>query len=244
MLLLSAAVAGCKSAGGTQASYRPFVSLVRPELPPRTQARAKDTEKRRDDGELELDKADILPRKDWADGAPVLERLDPMGKITRMTIHHEGMEIEDDGSVAAVKEQLRKIQASHKERMHAGDIGYHFMIDVNGRVWEGRPLKYQGAHSRGEGNKGNIGIMLMGNFEVQRPTHSQLASMRRLVDLLMARYDVPVSRVYTHREIYAMYAYGETDCPGRYLQAEVDRMRKAIASAKKAGVPDNAVARP
>jgi len=178
---------------------------------------------------------EIISRSDWASSAPIASRLVPMGKITRITIHHEGMDPEEEAPISVVKDELIKIQKSHQERMHAGDIGYHFIIDSNGRIWEGRPLKFQGAHAGNNGaNKGNIGVVLMGNFDIQRPKVAQLNSLRALLTYLMDKYDVPVSNLYTHREVYKMYGLGTTDCPGRYLQKEVDSMRTRLAEADAA----------
>ncbi len=116
--------------------------------------------------------------------------------------------------------------------MHAGDIGYHYVIDYSGRVWEGRPIEYQGAHAgNNDANKGNIGIVVFGNFDIQRPTQAQLSSLQTLTEQLMKQYDIPLSKVYTHCEIRKVCGLGATDCPGKYLQAQVDLMRKRFADA-------------
>lgn len=227
MCVTTVILCGCKGQGARSAECKPLVSLVKPAPPPPAPVIVR-AEPEEEPWHSELD---ILPRSAWSTCAPIDSRLEPMGKVTRITIHHEGMEIESLCSASEVKDKLRKIQASHKERMHAGDIGYHFIIDYNGRVWEGRPLKYQGAHAgNGDANRGNIGIVLMGNFEVQKPTRAQLSSLRALTSCLMSRYQVPVSRLYTHREIRAKYNIGDTECPGRHLQREVDIMRRVLAS--------------
>lgn len=228
MSVVAILAGGCKGQGSSGAQCKPMVSLVLPApvvVAPPVVAKA-------DDGnEAWPSELDIIPRGNWSICAPIVSRLEPMGQVTRITIHHEGMEVESVSSTSAVKEQLRKIQASHKERLHAGDIGYHFIIDCNGRVWEGRPIKYQGAHAgNGDANRGNIGIVLMGNFEVQKPTRAQLDSLRALTSYLMSKYHVTSSRLYTHREIRAKYGIGDTECPGRYLQREVDMMRKVLVA--------------
>lgn len=177
----------------------------------------------------------IHDRGEWAREKPNENRLEAMGAITRLTLHHEGMGIESTGPESEVEAQMRKIQAAHKERMGAGDIGYHFIIDCNGRIWEGRSLKYQGAHAgNGDANRGNIGVVLLGNFELQHPKPAQIKSMQLLVEYLQREYSIPNSSIYTHNEIRVKYGIGETDCPGRYLQAEVDSMRGRLVRAAKA----------
>jgi len=176
----------------------------------------------------------IRTRDEW-DASPTRSNHSPMGQITRMTIHHEGMGTFEDSSIAAVRRELRTIQKSHQGFRNWADIAYHFIIDPEGRVWEGRPLKYQGAHAGNHNaNKGNIGIVVMGNFDVQEPTPEQVDSLRRLVRHFMNEYDIPLSKVYTHREINDLYGRGYTACPGKNLQREVTSMRRSFAEAEAA----------
>ena len=232
LLVLVAGIvsAGCTGTSGAK-STPPLVSLVMPKPPVVETPTVRKTEKPDDEDELDLGKADIIPRSKWSLTAPIETRLEPMGKKTRITIHHEGMDREDFSSMSEVREQLRKVQSAHRNRGYA-DIGYHFLIDYNGRTWEGRPIKYQGAHAgNGDANRGNIGICLMGNFQEQRPARAQLASMQRLVHFLMEKYTIDDDHIYTHREMRVMYHLSDTDCPGMYLQREVDKMRKSLQSA-------------
>jgi N-acetyl-anhydromuramyl-L-alanine amidase AmpD len=103
--------------------------------------------------------------------------------------------------------------------MRAGDIGYHFIIDRAGRIWEGRPLIYQGAHVKDE-NEHNLGIMTLGNFDRQSPTTAQLMTLQHMLAYLRHQYSVPVSKVYTHQEL------NPTACPGLHLQPRIVAMRK------------------
>ena len=229
MALLAALAAGC-TGGKSHAAPRPLASLVIVRVaPPKVAVTPKPAEERPAQAGPE-----ILPRSSWALKDPIEPRLEPMGQVTRITIHHEGMDVQDEGSATAVKDELRRIQQSHEDRLHAGDIGYHYIIDYNGRIWEGRPLKYQGAHAgNGDANRGNIGVALMGNFEYQRPTRAQLDSLATLLKYLAHKHSVPVGHIYTHREIRKLYDIGYTACPGKYLQQQVDLMRKVLASAER-----------
>lgn len=51
----------------------------------------------------------------------------------------------------------------------------------------------------------------MGNFEQQRPSPAQVESAVRLVAWLLAKYDLPLKAISTHRRL----AKGQTACPGR-----------------------------
>jgi hypothetical protein len=50
-----------------------------------------------------------------------------------------------------------------------GDIGYHYIVDRSGAIWQGRRIRYQGAHARGSANNGNIGIVLLGISRTSSP---------------------------------------------------------------------------
>jgi len=226
--LTLAVAAGCKGPEGREVSAAPLSSLVVPAAPVEVPVPEAAPE------EVIPGAPTILARSTWSKQAPITPRLEAMGAITRLTIHHEGMDAERFATQQDVIDQLRKIQTEHERRMHAGDIGYHYIVDCAGRVWEGRQLKYQGAHAgNGDANRGNIGIVLMGNFEIQKPTAAQIASMKNLVNYLMVKYRIPVTRVYTHCEIRNKYDIGNTACPGRYLQREVDALRRQLVVAEK-----------
>jgi N-acetylmuramoyl-L-alanine amidase len=117
--------------------------------------------------------------------------------------------------------------AAEFDRMHRAkgwdELGYHFVIgngtgssdgevEVGGR-W---PKQKHGAHTKvadhPEYNDLGIGICLVGNFDVTRPTESQMRSLARLVRFLMDRYDIPRGRIYGHGQLKA------TDCPGRHFE--------------------------
>ena len=157
--------------------------------------------------------AGVIPRSRWTTGRVIESRVSSMAGVSRITVHHEGMVFSGSTDPSAIARRLSNIRTAHINRRPEpfGDIGYHYIIDPAGRIWEGRPLRFQGAHVERK-NEHNLGIMLMGNFEQQRPTPAQLASLERFVIDQMKRYQVPVSRLYTHREV------GDTLCPGRNLQ--------------------------
>lgn len=62
------------------------------------------------------------------------------------------------------------------------DIGYNWVIDPDGIVYEGRGggNNVKGAHFCGA-NSGTVGICMLGNFETDPPTAAALASLRKLL---------------------------------------------------------------
>ena len=141
-------------------------------------------------------------------------------RLSDITIHHDGLA----KPLARSSESASKARLDLIRRAHVGkgwsDIGYHFAIDRGGRVWQCRPLAWEGAHVRSH-NPGNIGILVMGNFEVERPTRQQLAALNSFVNMTRRSYGIPVANVRTHRE----WQGAATSCPGKYLQPKVRDMR-------------------
>jgi hypothetical protein len=160
----------------------------------------------------------VIERTAWANAAPIPSRMERMLPVQRITLHHDGMPPVSIRSRADAARRLEQIRLGHLGRGF-GDIGYHFIVDPQGNVWQGRPLQWQGAHVKDQ-NPGNLGILCLGNFEVQRPTQAQLATLRRFVASQMATYNVTTSRVHTHKEL------AQTACPGRNLQPAIVSMRR------------------
>ncbi len=159
-----------------------------------------------------------LGRDQWARGRPLRNRLNAMHVIKRITVHHEGwtrVPFDDFKSTAA---RLESIRNAHLGRGF-GDIGYHYIIDRKGRLWQGRDMRYQGAHVR-DHNEHNLGVMVLGNFNRQSPTDEQYQTLRRTLVHFMKKNRVARAEVHTHQEL------GPTSCPGHVLQAHMVELRR------------------
>jgi len=126
------------------------------------------------------------------------------------------------------------------DKMHKAkgwdELGYHFVVGngtdtADGQIEVGPrwPKQKWGAHAKTPDNRFNnygIGICLVGNFDVERPTKAQLQNLSKLVAYLMKTYHIPADRVIGHGETKA------TDCPGRNVHvAEIRRMATAQLAA-------------
>ena len=83
------------------------------------------------------------------------------------------------------------------------DIGYHFVIGLDGNIERGRPENINGAHVE-DHNTGSIGVVYVGGLDAQgKPkdtrTPAQLSAMARLVGELVAVY--PEAKVMGHRDL-------------------------------------------
>lgn len=103
-------------------------------------------------------------------------------------------------------------------RMHMAmgwqDIGYHYLIDRNGKVYDGRDDSVAGAHTLGY-NSDSIGVNLLYGTEDNVLT---FASYKALIDLLAelcAKYSIPRGNIFGHRDFLA------TQCPGDFIYAKI-----------------------
>lgn len=162
--------------------------------------------------------ANPIDRSKWAHAGPDTSDINPMGGVNRITIHHDGDPFPStDTSYAYSVARMEHYREAHRQRGWA-DIGYHYVIDPGGRVWEARDVRYQGAHVK-DHNEHNLGVMVMGNYNMQYPTDVQLTALRDAVQYFRRKYNVSQRAIFTHREL------GPTSCPGNNMQPKVEWLR-------------------
>jgi flagellar hook assembly protein FlgD len=143
---------------------------------------------------------------------------------------------------------VRGIEVYHVLGNGWNDIGYNFLIDRFGTVYEGRgggiDRNVIGAHAQGF-NVGTVGVALIGDYNTATPT---IAQQNALVHLLAWRLDVahldPLSRVlYTSGGNYKFHAgrvvtlraisghrdTGPTECPGARAYALLPAIAQRVA---------------
>ncbi len=120
-----------------------------------------------------------------------------MRKIDEIIVHCTATKARRSVSVAEIRQW-------HRARGFA-DIGYHYVIDIDGTVSVGRHESRIGAHCLGH-NARSVGVCYVGGLDADgRPcdtrTDAQKASLRMLVGELLRRY--PGATVHGHREFAA-----------------------------------------
>lgn len=163
----------------------------------------------------------IIPRENWTNIKPDFSKIVPMKPIFRITIHHTASGDDDQLDIKiSTSKILQKILLSHKNFKNWADIGYHYIVDEEGKIWEGRNIKYQGAHAGShEANEGNIGVVLIGNFDLFKPSDLQKKSLIQFIHYLKSEYLIESKNIYGHG-----YFTG-TNCPGKHLSSVVDFLR-------------------
>lgn len=132
-----------------------------------------------------------------------------MRKITEIIVHCSATA---EGKAFTVSD----IRRWHKERGFS-DIGYHFVVYLDGTVHEGRPVSQQGAHCLGH-NAHSIGVCYVGGLAADgrtpkdTRTTAQRAALRSLVERLAKQYG---ASVHGHNE------YAAKACPSFSVEADL-----------------------
>lgn len=90
----------------------------------------------------------------------------------------------------------KDIHLWHLQRGWDG-IGYHYVINEDGLVEEGRPEYWVGSHCRGH-NQNSLGICLIGIDEF---TDEQFHNLALLVENLMLKYNIGKKNVVGHCDL-------------------------------------------
>ena len=106
------------------------------------------------------------------------------------------------------QEKVDEVRSWHVEERGWSDIGYHYLIDRDGTVVEGRPIEKTGAHAKGY-NKTSVGIALFGGhggheddaFDMHF-TPEQDRALRKLIAQLRMEYP-SINTVMGHNEVSA-----------------------------------------
>lgn len=198
----------------------------------------------------------IRTRADWRADERLREVPKYTGRIRAAFVHHTSeTNFYRPGDVPAI---VRGIYAFHTKGRGWADIGYNFLVDKWGRVWEGRAggigRQVRGAHTGGF-NVETVGIAVLGNFNNQKPKPATMEALARLINWKLDRADgyfepnsrgwftslgggtsrykkgkeAPFRRISGHRDA------GRTSCPGEFLYDALPKLRKRVAQLQKRG---------
>jgi len=160
----------------------------------------------------------------------------------RIVIHHTANDYKKFKNPEEIKKFLRWIYRQHAITNWWWDLGYHYIIDPWWNIYEGRAwwTWVVWAHAIWN-NTPSIGIALIWNFEIQKPTKAQLISLIKLILYLSKIYNIDLSKkVYWHKPIsqppYLKDLYlpnviwhkdvGYTACPWKNLYSLLPKIRQ------------------
>lgn len=125
---------------------------------------------------------------------------------SRITLHHAGVLWKADDDPLA---RIRGLQSWGQREKKWPDLPYHFLIAPDGRVFEGRDVRYEPESNTRYELAGNIGICLWGDFERQRVGARQLQATVKLVAWLCREHSIDPATLRGHKDL------ADTDCPGK-----------------------------
>ncbi|MGH3361812.1 MAG: peptidoglycan recognition protein family protein, partial [Nocardioides sp.] len=137
---------------------------------------------------------------------------------------------------------LRSIYAYHTQSRGWSDVGYNFLVDRFGRIWEGRAggvdRPVVGAHTLGY-NDYSFAMSAIGNFETATPRDAMLQAYGSLFAWKLSLHGVDASSDRQRvggswfRAINGHRDAGSTACPGRYLYARLGTIRRYADAAQR-----------
>jgi len=121
-------------------------------------------------------------------------------------IHHFGGT--DKNPLADTSNQTFEIVRDYHISKGWENIGYHYVIEKSGKVTQGRPDLYHGAHTIGY-NHNSIGVALDGNFDSTLPSKEQVVALTLLLKNLQTKYTVQTTDIVPHRKFANKTCYGK-----------------------------------
>ncbi|MEM8907958.1 MAG: hypothetical protein AAGD05_08950, partial [Bacteroidota bacterium] len=116
----------------------------------------------------------VLERDDWCPtGNCPADNTPTPTTISHLIVHHSAT-ANGVGDWPAV---VRSIWDFHVNVWGWDDIGYNWLIDPNGQLYEGRGQSIQGAHFCGN-NSGTTGVCLLGTFDVAPPSGAAQSTLQ------------------------------------------------------------------
>ncbi len=166
--------------------------------------------------------------------------------IEKIVVHHTDSELRDltgdkrmDGR--DYKAMLRAIYYFHTVSRGWGDIGYNYIIDPLGNIYEGRygGDRVIGAHAQCY-NNGSIGIAIIGNYESQNISQPAMNSLLALVAKKSKTYGFdPDSRSSfrgkVRQNILGHKDLRPTSCPGTRLYSSLSQIRDRASILARSG---------
>jgi len=153
--------------------------------------------------------------------------LEYMKTVRTIVIHHTAsVKNLDDPKTA-----IRNIQYYHAVKRGWGDIGYNYVIDQEGNIYEGRRggEKVVGGHAIPV-NRASIGISVMGNFQTQDLPSEVVEAIVKLTRAKAELYDLDLNSRIKYKGVNYDVLQGHRDnsptaCPGENLYLALPSIR-------------------
>ena len=197
----------------------------------------------------------IHPRADWgASQCPT--RGVTYGRVRAAIVHHTVTA--NAYSRAQVPAAILAVCRFHRNTNGWNDIGYNFVVDRFGGIWEGRAggvdEAVMGSQAQGY-NAQTTGIANLGEFTSVPQSDAAIGALARLIRWKLGNHGVPTygtTRLTSAGGPSARYAYGDTRafrriighrdtgrtaCPGEQLYYQLPELRERVGERRPTGTP-------
>lgn len=157
--------------------------------------------------------SEIVTVEQWG-GTPAVDSLAKKHTISHITLHHQGESFPKGKDPV---QYLRNLQKWSRNTKNWIDIPYHYIIDLDGKIYEGRNINYAGDTNTEYNPSGHALIEVVGNFEEVEPNPEQLRAVVKTMTWLAHKYSVPVDSIGAHKDYSKM-----TACPGKNLYRYIE----------------------
>ena len=197
----------------------------------------------------------VAPRGSWG-ADPAYMTWAPQFYATRKLVVHHTDTSDAYADRAGAEAQIRSIYYYHSVTQGWGDIGYNFLIDKFGNIYEGRYSRdYAGANPTGDDatgrgvtgahtggwNSGTVGVALLGTLTAHDATPAAREALQRLLAWEAGRNGIdpqatapfvnPVSgATITTANIAGHRDYAATACPGDTFYPTLPAIRAGTAA--------------
>jgi hypothetical protein len=196
----------------------------------------------------------VVPRAGWGADEGMRTGAPEFARPAKLVVHHTVTPNDDPDPASTV----RAIYAYHTRQNGWNDIGYNFLVDAAGRIYEGRYARpygpgetptgedtegrgVVGAHARGF-NPGSVGVALLGEFSGgAQPTGAAVDALVGLLSWKADRHGInphgsdPYTRSDGSQVAFPNLAghrdVGQTACPGDRLYERLPEIRDRVAAA-------------
>jgi hypothetical protein len=195
----------------------------------------------------------IRSRSEWG-GEQCPTRGVNYSRVKAAVVHHTVTA--NEYTRAQVPAAILAVCRFHRNTNGWNDIGYNFVVDRFGRIWEGRDGGIDeavvGSHAQGY-NSQTTGIANLGEFTASPQSDAAIAAMARLIAWKLPNHGVRTSgtvRMTSAGGSSARYPYGytrrflhvighrdtgQTACPGEQLYYQLSDLRERIGEERPTG---------
>ena len=202
----------------------------------------------------------IHPRSEWG-GEQCPTRGVNYGRVRAAVVHHTVTA--NEYTRDQVPYAILAVCRFHRNSNGWNDIGYNFVVDRFGRIWEGRDggvdEAVMGSHAQGY-NAQTTGIANLGEYSAAPQSDAAIGAMARLIAWKLSNHGVRTggtTQLTSAGGSSARYPYGDrrrfqkvighrdtgvTACPGEQLYYQLSELRERVGERRPTGLKDELTA--